>query len=72
MVTMAQSAANWRNTHTHMDRMYSLTHFTSAQLQPRGAKRHLSSDKCLLRVRNNNKLAKTTDREEEDKTKTER
>ena len=25
MVTMAQSAANWRNTHTHMDRMHSLT-----------------------------------------------
>ena len=26
MVTMAQSAANWRNTHTHVDRMHSLTH----------------------------------------------
>ena len=26
MVTMAQSAANWRNTHTHMDRTHSLTH----------------------------------------------
>ena len=26
-VTMAQSAANWGNTHTHMDRMHSLTHF---------------------------------------------
>ena len=23
---MAQSTANWRNTHTHMDRMHSLTH----------------------------------------------
>ena len=28
MVTMAQSAATatWRNTHTHVDRMHSLTH----------------------------------------------
>ena len=26
MVTMAQSAANWCNTHTHVDRMHSLTH----------------------------------------------
>ena len=26
MVTMAQSAANWRNTHTHMDRTHSFTH----------------------------------------------
>ena len=26
MVTMAESAANWRNTHTHMDRTHSLTH----------------------------------------------
>ena len=26
MVIMAQSAANWRNTHTHMDRTHSLTH----------------------------------------------
>ena len=23
---MAQSAANWRNTHTHVDHMHSLTH----------------------------------------------
>ena len=29
MVTMAQSAVNRRNTHTHMDRTLSLTHFTS-------------------------------------------
>ena len=43
MVTMAQSAANWHNTHTHMDRTHSLTRFTSTQLQPRGAKRQLSS-----------------------------
>ena len=35
MVAMAQSAANWHNTHTHMDRMHSVTHFTSTQLQPR-------------------------------------
>ena len=26
MVTMAQSAVNWRNTHTHMDRTHSFTH----------------------------------------------
>ena len=26
MATMAQSATNWRNTHTHMDRMHLLTH----------------------------------------------
>ena len=41
MVTMAQSAAKWRNTHAHMDRTHSLTH-TSTQLQPCGAKRQLS------------------------------
>ena len=39
MVTMAQSAANWRNMHTHM---HSLTHLHQTQLQPRGAKRQLS------------------------------
>ena len=42
MVTMAQSTANWRNTHTLVDRTHSLTHLTSTQLQPRGAKRQLS------------------------------
>ena len=47
MVTMAQSAANWRNTHTHVDRTHSLTHFTSTQLQPRGAKRQLSYYRIL-------------------------
>ena len=26
MITMAQSVANWRNTHTHVDRTHSLTH----------------------------------------------
>ena len=26
MVTMAQSAVNWCNMHTHVDRMHSLTH----------------------------------------------
>ena len=26
MDTMAQSSANWRNTHTHADHMHSLTH----------------------------------------------
>ena len=26
MVTMAQSATNWRNTHAHVDRTHSLTH----------------------------------------------
>ena len=31
MVTMAQSATHWRNTHTHVDRRHSLTHFTSTQ-----------------------------------------
>ena len=35
MVTMTQSAANWRNTHTHVDRTHSLTHWlTSTQLEP--------------------------------------
>ena len=38
----AQSTANWHNTHTHMDRAHSLSHFTSTQLQPRGMKRQLS------------------------------
>ena len=42
MVTMVQSAANWRNTHTHTGRTHLLTHFTSTQLQPRDAKRQLS------------------------------
>ena len=42
MVTMAQSAENWRNTTTHMDRTHSLTTFASSQLQPRGTKRQLS------------------------------
>ena len=27
MVIMAQNSANWRNTHTHMDRTHSLTNF---------------------------------------------
>ena len=27
MITMSESAANWRNTHTHEDRTHSLTHF---------------------------------------------
>ena len=26
MVIVAQSAANWRNTHTHVDHTHSLTH----------------------------------------------
>ena len=26
MVTIAQGAANWRSTHTHVDRTHSLTH----------------------------------------------
>ena len=42
MVTRAQSAANWRSTHTDMDRTHPLTHFTSTQVQPRGTKRQLS------------------------------
>ena len=41
LVTMAQSAANWRNTHTHMDCTHSLTHLHQ-QLQPRDVKRQLS------------------------------
>ena len=41
-VTVAQSAANWRNTHAHEDCTHSLTHFTSTQIQPRGAKRQIS------------------------------
>ena len=36
MVTVAQSAANWRNTHTDVDRTHSLL-TSSAQLQPRCA-----------------------------------
>ena len=32
MVTMAQSAMNWRYTHTHMDHTQSLAHFTSTLL----------------------------------------
>ena len=31
MVSMTQSAANWRNTHIHVDSTHSLTHFTSTQ-----------------------------------------
>ena len=42
MVTRSQSAANWRNTHTHVDRTHSLTHFTATQLQLRGMKCQLS------------------------------
>ena len=42
MVTLAQSAANWRNTRTRVDRTHSLTHLHQPQLQPRGAKRQLS------------------------------
>ena len=43
MVTMAQSAAKWRNTHTHMDYIYAFTDtLTSTQLQPCCAKRQLS------------------------------
>ena len=37
-----QSAAKWRNTHTHVNCTHSLTHFTLTQLQPLGAKRQLS------------------------------
>ena len=48
MVTMAQSAGNWRNTHTHIDSTHSLTHFSSTHLQLRGAKRQLS---CYCSVR---------------------
>ena len=42
MVTLAQSSANWHNTHSH--RLHAFTHtvFTSTQLQQRGAKRQLS------------------------------
>ena len=50
MVTMAQSAANWCNTHTHVDRTYSLTHFTSTQLQPCGAKHQLSYYRILNQI----------------------
>ena len=39
----AQSAANWRNTHTDSRGSQAFTHtLTSTQLQPRSAKRHLS------------------------------
>ena len=34
MVTMAQNAVNWRNTHTHMDRTHSLTHLTFQDTGP--------------------------------------
>ena len=32
MVTMAQSTANWRNTHTHMDRMHSVRKYHPTRL----------------------------------------
>ena len=41
MVTMVQSAVNWRNMHTHMDRTHSHTHLHQ-QLQPCGVKCQLS------------------------------
>ena len=41
MVTIAQSAANWRNTHAPVDHLHSLTHVHQTQLQPRFAKRQL-------------------------------
>ena len=48
MVTVAQSATNRRNTHTHVDRTHPLTHL---QLQPRWAtKRQLSYYKIWNRV----------------------
>ena len=44
MVTMAQSALNWHNIHTRVDRgSHALTHtITSTQLQPLCVKRQLS------------------------------
>ena len=43
MVTMAQIAANWRNTHTHMDRLHPLTHLHQHSYNHiTGAKRQLS------------------------------
>ena len=44
MVTVAQSAANWRNTHTRVNRTNSLHTLASIQLQPRCAKRQRSYD----------------------------
>ena len=43
IITMAQSAANWRNTHTDVDRTHSLSHFTSTQLQPHGVQSAISA-----------------------------
>ena len=45
MVTMAESAANWRNTGAHSSQWITRIHshtLTSIQLQPRYAKRQLS------------------------------
>ena len=47
IVAMAQSAVNWRNTHTHtlsrwIARIHSTYTLTSTQLQPLCAKRHIS------------------------------
>ena len=41
MVTMAQSTANWRNTHTHMGHTHSLTHLHQYSYNC-GAKHQLS------------------------------
>ena len=42
MVTMAHSAANWRNTHTHVDRTHPLTHLHQYSHKHVCAKRQLS------------------------------
>ena len=42
MVTVVQSAANWRNTLTHVDRTHSLTHLHQQSYNHNCAKRQLS------------------------------
>ena len=42
MFTMAQSATNWGNTHTHVDRIHSLTHLHQHSYKLCGAKRQLN------------------------------
>ena len=42
MVTMARSAANWRNTHTHVNRTHSLTLLHQHSCNNRCAKRQLN------------------------------
>ena len=53
MVTMAQSAAHWRNMHTHMDRTHSLTH--SHQHSYKHVVRSASSAVIIIIMKNFNR-----------------